>query len=286
MQLLGERACDERGRVDPLHRRVERLGDRQLRRRSAARRRPFLLAAGQPVRDVPRRRRSGPTRPSPAARRTRPACVNPGGATGRRGRRGGGPRRAGAARGHSAGRGTPRLVPGGTSTPRRAARMAANSPSATPTWHSAPVRSATWSIRRSAARSSRLEVAGGAAGRDRDHARPDDLDADRELLDGGGDGFEQPRVPHRVVGEDDQLRAAPLRVPATHPAADALGPGQRGAGHDTVGRDHRDRLVRREPGRRRGGRHRPVGAPHDEHPFHASNIRSNDQRVKRVAWIA
>ncbi len=46
------------------------------------------------------------------------------------------------------------LPPAGTTRPRRAARVAAYRPSATPTWHSTPATAATWSISRSAAASS------------------------------------------------------------------------------------------------------------------------------------
>src|SRR5215216_5301572 len=107
-------------------------------------------------------------------------------------------------------------------------------------------------------------VAGGAAGREGALARPEDLDPGGELLDRHQHRLEGAGVAGRVVGQQLQLRAAPLGLAPAQAGPDALGPGGRRAGDDAVGVDDGGQAVRRRP----GGHHRPVRAPDHQHAGH------------------
>ena len=165
MEPLGERPGGERGGVDTVDRRVEGHLDGERVGHAAPGGRALVETAGQPV--GPHRGRVEPGATSAAGRPAKsPSVVSP--------RRRSSPTSSAraVAPGTSApavsgstpgsisssvtGRGARKAgePPGGTITLRRAARAAANTPSATPTWHSTRVRPATWSTRRSATTSS------------------------------------------------------------------------------------------------------------------------------------
>ena len=107
-------------------------------------------------------------------------------------------------------------------------------------------------------------VAGGAAGREGALARLEDLDPGGELLDRDQHRLEGAGVAGRVVGQQLQLRAAPLGLAPAQAGPDPLGPGGRRAGDDAVGVDDGRQAVRRRP----GGHHRPVRAPDHQHAGH------------------
>ena len=92
--------------------------------------------------------------------------------------------------------------------------------------------------------------------------RSQDLDARRELLDGRHHRLERARVPSRIGGDDDEVGDARLRLAPTLPPADSLGPGRHRGGDHMVGRDHDRRLDGGDPGRH----HRPVRAPERQRP--------------------
>ena len=267
VQRAGQRAAGERRGIDPVDRRVAVQHGVEFRRRLTPGRPAFGLAAGEPVRGSPRRRRTGRPRRCATARRTARWCESPSATTDPPDR----PvrDRTGWARwpaaGSTASTGTARLLPAGTIRPARAAKTAVDNWSAMPTWHSAPA-AATASISRSARLLLGPEIAGRPAHRQHQKPGPQHLGARHQVVHRRDHPFEEAGVAVGVGGRDVQLRTTGRRFPSPQPSPHSRRTGGRRAGDHPVGQRDRDRGRR---GQARGGRRgdrRPVHAPDRQHP--------------------
>ena len=109
------------------------------------------------------------------------------------------------------------------------------------------------------------EVAGRAADRQHQQPRPQHLGTGHHIVDRRDDPLEEAGIAGRVGRRDMQLRAAGLGLAAAQAPAHPGGARGGRAGDHPVGQGDRDRSRVRQSRGRRGGDRRPVHAPDGQH---------------------